>query len=98
MVNVYMSVITVMGPSVICATSVPLVVIHISNSHCITDLFHPVLPTGAAKAMPCFIMPAITHVKDPQLYIGTVGYHVPLTGFCLSLYNLHVLNRDVKII
>ena len=27
-----------------------------------------------------------------------VGYYVPLAGFCLSLYNLYVLNRDVDII
>ena len=26
------------------------------------------------------------------------GHHVPLAGFCLSLYGLHVLNRDVNMI
>ena len=36
------------------------------------------------------------HVKDPQLSVVRVGHRVPLAGFCLSLYGLHVLNRDVN--
>ena len=40
----------------------------------------------------------IMHVKDPQLSVIRVGHHVPLAGFCLSLYGLHVLNRDVYMI
>ena len=40
----------------------------------------------------------IMHVKDPYLSVIRVGHRVPLAGFCLSLYGLHVLNRDVNII
>ena len=40
----------------------------------------------------------IMYVKDPQLSVVTVGLHVPLAGFCLYLYSLHVLNRDVNLI
>ena len=40
----------------------------------------------------------IMHVIDPSLPIVRVGHRVPLVGFCLSLYGLHVLNRDVNMI
>ena len=40
----------------------------------------------------------IMHVKDPSLSVIRVGHHVLLAGFCLSLYGLHALNRDVNVI
>ena len=47
--------------------------------------------------MCCYVC-VIMHVKDPQLSVVSVGHGVPLAGFCLSLYGLHVLNRDVNMI
>ena len=38
------------------------------------------------------------HVKDPLLSVVRVGLCVPLAGFCLSLFGMHVLNRDVNVI
>ena len=46
----------------------------------------------------CYHVYVIMHVKDPWLSFVRVGYHVPLASFCLSLYSLHVLNRDVNMI
>ena len=40
----------------------------------------------------------IMHVKEPQLPVVRVGHHFPLACFCLSLYSLHVLYRDVNMI
>ena len=38
------------------------------------------------------------HVKDPQLSVVRVGHRFLLAGFCLSLYGLRVLNREVNMI
>ena len=38
------------------------------------------------------------HVKDRQLFTVRVEHCVPLAGFCLSIYDLHALNRDVNMI
>ena len=46
----------------------------------------------------CYQAYVIMHVKDPQLSVIRVWHYVPLAGFCLSLYSLHVLNRDINII
>ena len=46
----------------------------------------------------CHYVYVMMHVKDPQLSVVRVGHCVPLAGFCLSLYSLHVLNRDVNMI
>ena len=46
----------------------------------------------------CYHVYMILHVKDPLLSVVGVGHRVPLAGFCLSLYSLHVLNRDVNMI
>ena len=46
----------------------------------------------------CHYICVIMHVKDTQLSVVTVGHCVPLAGFCLSLYDLHALNRDVSMI
>ena len=40
----------------------------------------------------------IMRAKDPQLSVVRVVYCVPLSGFGLSLYSLHVLNRDINMI
>ena len=40
----------------------------------------------------------IMHVKHPKLSIVMFGLCALLADFCLSLYILHVLNRDVDII
>ena len=34
-------------------------------------------------------------ITNVQLSVVRVGHCVPLAGFCLSLYDLHALNRDV---
>ena len=52
------------------------------------------LLTGSSKAVSCLIMSNVK-LKDPLLSVVRVGYRVPLADFCLSLYSLHVLNRDV---
>ena len=46
----------------------------------------------------CYYVYVIMHVKDPQLSVVRVGHCVPLAGFCLCLYDLHALNRDVNMI
>ena len=46
----------------------------------------------------CYHVYVILHVKDPQLSFARVQHCVPLPGFCLALYSLHVLNRDVSIV
>ena len=46
----------------------------------------------------CYYVCVIMHVKDPQLSVIRVGHCVPLAGFCLPLYSLHVLNRDINMI
>ena len=46
----------------------------------------------------CYHVCVIMHVKVPQLSVVKACHRVPLAGFCLSLYSLHVLNRDVNII
>ena len=46
----------------------------------------------------CHYVCVMMHVKDPYLSVVRVGHRVPLAGFCLSLYDLHALNRDVNMI
>ena len=60
---------------------------------------HRIAPASAdwfkkGRAM-CNHVCVILHVKDPQLPVKRVGHCASLAGFCLSLYGLHVLNRDV---
>ena len=38
------------------------------------------------------------YVKDPKLSVVGVGHQVPVTCFCLSVFCLNVLNRDVNVI
>ena len=54
------------------------------------DLFPPMLMTGSTKAIR-----VLSCVCDNVI---RVGHRVPLAGVCLSLYGLHVLNRDVNMI
>ena len=44
----------------------------------------------------CYHVYVTMHVNDPYLSVVRVRYCVPLAGYCLSLYGLHVLNRDVN--
>ena len=46
----------------------------------------------------CYHLYVIMIVKDSQFSVVRVGHCVLLAGFCLSLYDLHVLNRDVNMI
>ena len=46
----------------------------------------------------CYHVYVVMHLKDPQPSVIRVGHLVPLAGFCLSLYRLHTLNRDVNMI
>ena len=41
----------------------------------------------------CYHIYMIMYVKHTQLFLITVRHHVPVTGFCLSPYSQHVLNR-----
>ena len=63
---------------------------------------YQLVPTSADdlfnKGGPCVIMSVIMHVEDSQLSVVRVGHCVLLVGFCLSLYILHVLNRDINMI
>ena len=44
-----------------------------------------------------FLIYMMMHVKDTQLFTTRVGHFVMVTGLCVSLYSLHVLNRDVSL-
>ena len=46
----------------------------------------------------CNYVYVIMHVKDPQLSVTGVEHCVLVAGFCLSLYNLHMLNKDINMI
>ena len=46
----------------------------------------------------CYHVYVIMQVKDPQLSVVRVGHRVPVAGFCLSLYNLHVLYENADMI
>ena len=43
----------------------------------------------------CYHAYVTKHVNDPLLSVVRKGHCVPLAGFCLPLYNLHMLNRYV---
>ena len=48
---------------------------------------------------PCHVLTClIMHVRDPQLSLIRKGHCVPVAGFCLPAYSLHMLNRDVNMI
>ena len=44
----------------------------------------------------CYHVYVIMHVKDTDLSVVRDGHCVPLAGFCLSLYSLHMLNKQNK--
>ena len=46
----------------------------------------------------CYHIYVIMHVKDLQLSVVRVGHHLLVAGFCLSLYDQHVLYGDVSMI
>ena len=46
----------------------------------------------------CYHVCIMMHVKDPYLSVVRVGHCFSLAGFCLSLYDLHALNRDDNMI
>ena len=46
----------------------------------------------------CYHSIVIIHVENPKVTVIRERHRVPLAGSCLSLYSLHVLNRDVNII
>ena len=43
----------------------------------------------------CYYVYVIMHVKDPRPFITNIEHSASETGFCLSLYILHVMNGDV---
>ena len=51
----------------------------------------------SAKAM-CYDVSVIMCENELGLSVVRVGHRVPSAGFCLSLYSLHVLNRDINTI
>ena len=59
---------TVIGRLMVCASFVPIALIHINNSlaNCVIDLLQPVLPTSSVTVVAC-VMYVIMHVKDPYL-------------------------------
>ena len=46
----------------------------------------------------CYHVYVIICVKIPKQSTINVGHYVPLAGFCLSCYGLHVLNRGINMI
>ena len=46
----------------------------------------------------CYHVYVIMNAKDPWLSVVRIGHCVPSAGFCLCLYGLHVLSRDVNMI
>ena len=54
--------------------------------------------TGTTKAVTCYYVHVIMQIKDPELSVVQVrvGHRVLLAGFCLPLFNLHLLNRDIN--
>ena len=46
----------------------------------------------------CYHVHVIMHVKDLYLSAIRVGHCVLFAGFCMSLYSLQVLNRDINTI
>ena len=46
----------------------------------------------------CYHVYVIMHVNDPWISVGKIGHGVLSAGLRLSLYSLHVLNRDVNMI
>ena len=59
----------------------------------VIKLSPPVPTTG----LPCQLLSCLCY-NACYLSKGYVGHGVPLAGFCLSLYSLDVLNRDVDMI
>ena len=55
-------------------------------------------PFSETKVESCAIMYNVMYVKYPQLFLVRVGHRVPAAAFCLSIYNLCVLNRGVNMI
>ena len=72
--------------------------VYILLTRTVNNLLLPVPLTGSPKARVVCYYVHVMHVKDPQLPVVRVEHRVPLAGFCLSLYSLHMLNRDVSII
>ena len=67
--------------------------------HCVTDSFPPVPTTGKKKAVHVLLCLCNNACKRSlAIYRKRVGHCVPLAGFCLSLYDLHTLNRDVNMV
>ena len=46
----------------------------------------------------CCHVYVVMHVKDSDLSVIRVGQIVLLTGFCLPLYSIHMLNKDVNML
>ena len=63
---------------------------------CATELLPPVLTTGSTKAV--HALSCLCDNVCKRSLLVRVGHLVLLTGFCLSLCGLHVLNRDVNMI
>ena len=66
---------------------------------CVTNLLQPVLLTGCD--WPCHVLSCLCDnaCERSLATCWKVVHCLPLaTGFCLSLYSLHVLNRDVYMI
>ena len=101
--SVYMYVLAwpVIGRLMVSASSVPFA-FTMSQIHFLF-VYHQLAPSCAANWFiknyaVCYDIYLIMHVKDPKLSAIRVGNQVPLTAFCLSLYSLHILNRDVNMI
>ena len=59
----------------------------------VIDLSPPVLTTGSTKAVHLLSCLCNNACKRSLAICRKIGHRVPLAGFCLSLYCLHVLNR-----
>ena len=68
------------------------------NSITVTNSLPPVPMTGSKKAVHVLLCLCNNACKRFLAICVRVGHRVPWAGFCLSLYSLHVLNRDVNMI
>ena len=66
--------------------------------HCVIHSLPPVPTTGSTKAIDMLLCLCNNSCKSSLAICRKSRVCVPLAGFCLSLYDLHALNRDVNMI
>ena len=93
----YMLAWSVIGGLMVRTSPLPFALIRVDNRQlCVTDFLQPVLvQQRTCRVVSC----ACDSACKRSLAVCRKSRHcVLLAGFCLSLYSLHVLNRDVNMI